>query len=324
MQDKPATNKLEALLTLAKDDLGSRRKSPWRWIIFGAIVFAVAGSFFWWVGGPKVPPRPFLIMASDAIALPDEQVSLVARIETVDDPADLQGIDHTPLVIQETVTNLQRTVVCDARGFARTEASFSASLLPLTWFVRYPGEVRRKPVQAKGAVYVRPPTTAWLIVDADHALPAISEQEFWDRNGIDVPLVTGALTALREASKHREIVYVAASADTVSKHLRLKAWLARGWAPASEQPPPGPLLTRAGIPSDAGPAAFLQSVATDLQKRFTPPIVALAARPEEARAFLDAGVRTLVVGDGDGSPAGAVVLKSWSDKLVEKIEGSDR
>src|SRR5262249_28540541 len=155
-------------------------------------------------------------------------------------------------------------------------------------------------------------------------LPAITEQEFWKREGIDVPLVPGALAALREASKSRQILYVASSADTVNKHLRFQAWLARGWAPAAEQPPPGPLFTRAATPTEMEPGAFLQGVAVNLQKRFAPPVAALAARPEEAKAFLEAGVRTLMVGDDGTAPPGVFVLKSWSDKLAEKIEGRMR
>jgi hypothetical protein len=324
MAEKPATRKLEALLTLAKNDLGSRRKSPWRWVISGAIVFALIGVFCWSVGTPRGSPRPFLVMACDAIALPDEPVSLTGKIETVDDPNDLQELNRTPLVFQETVNNRQQTETCDALGIARIEASFSSSVLPLTWFVRYPGSTRRPPAQAKGVVYVRPQATPWLIVDADHVLPALSEQEFWRRDGIDVALMPGSLAALREAQKLKEIVYVATSADTASKHLRLKAWLARGWAPASQQPPHGPLLTPAASPSGISSQAFLQGVVTDLQKRYTPPLVALAARPEEAKVFIDAGVRTILLGDDDGAPPGAIVLKSWSDKLAEKIEGATR
>ena len=322
MHEKPATRKLEVLLSLARSDLGSRRKSPWRWVISGVIIFGFAALFFWWVGTPESSPKPFLIMACDAVALPEEPISLIGRIETAEDPADLQGIDRTPLVFQETVTNRQQTIRCNDRGIARFEASFSSSLLPLTWLVRYPGAARRPPEQARGIVYVRPAATAWLIVDADHALPAIPEQEFWKREGLDVPVMLGAVAALREARKNREIIYVATSADTVGRHLWLKAWLARGWAPASQQPPDGPLLTRAA--TDMSAQGFLQAVATDLQKRFTPPVVALTARPEEAKAFLDLGVRTLLLGEGDGIPEGAIVLKSWSDKLAEKVEGSGR
>jgi hypothetical protein len=321
MEEKPATRKLEAILTLAKDDLGSRRKSPWRWIICGGLLVALVGSFFWWVGTPKPPPKPIVIMASDAIAKPEEPVALLGRIETADDPTDFHDIDHTKLIGQETVSNHQWSVDCNARGVAQFDTTFGSSQLPFTWFVRFPGTPRRPPVQAKGAVYVRPQETPWLIVDADHALPAISEQDFWRREGIDVPLVHGALAALREASARRQLVYVASSADTVSKHLRFQAWLARGWAPASEQPPPGPLFTRAATPVDVDASAFLQSIAGSLQKRFAPPVVALTARPEEARAFVEAGVRTLMVGDDGSAPPGVFVLKSWSDNLAEKIEG---
>jgi hypothetical protein len=320
MHEKPATRKLEVLLSLARNELSSRRKSPWRWVISVAIIVAFVALFFWWVGLPRGIPDSFVVMASDAIAIPDESTALVGKIENESDPANVQGIDHSPLIFQETVTNRQQTISCDDHGIARFETSFSSSVLPLTWFVRYPGAPRRPPAQARGIVYVRPPTTAWLIVDADHALPAISQQEFWKREGINVALMPGALAALREARKSREIVYVASSADTVNKHLRLKAWLARGWEPASQQPPDGPLLTR--TTTDMSSQAFLQAVAADLQKRFTLPVVALAARPEEAKAFLDAGVRTLLLGDGEGAPQGAILLKSWSDRLTEKMEGA--
>jgi hypothetical protein len=322
MNEKPGTRKLEALLTLARSDFGSRRKSPWRWVISLGILLAFVALFIWWVGLPKASPKPFTIAACDAVALPDEPITLVGRIETESAPDDVQGLARTPLVFQNSISGQQQASTCDDRGIAHFQASFAASLLPVTWFLRYPGTAHRPPVQARATVFVRPPTTAWLIVDADHALPAIPEQEFWEREQFEVPLMPGALAALREVAKHRAIVYVAASADTVRKHLRLKAWLARGWAPPKEQPPDGPLLTR--VTTELSSPTFLQAVAADLQKRFPSPVVALAARPEEAKAFVDAGVRTLLLGDGDGAPQGAIVVKSWSDKLEEKVEGARR
>jgi hypothetical protein len=322
MNEKPATRKLEALLTLARSDFDSRRKSPWRWVISGAILLAGAALFFWWVGLPKSSPKPWMMVACDAVALPDESITLVGKVETEGEPGDMEGIKNAPVVFQETVSNQQQTSACDGQGIARFQASFPASPLPLAWFLRYPGTARRPPVQARGAIFVRPPQTVWLIVDADHALPAIPEQEFWARERLQAPLMPGALAALREVRKDREIAYVATSAETVRKHLLFKAWLARGWASPKEQPPDGPLFTRAE--SELSAPALLQAVAADLQKRFTSPVVALVARPEEAKAFIDVGVRTILLGDGDGAPRGAIVVKSWGDKLAEKIEGAGR
>ena len=321
MNEKPATRKLEALLTLARSDF-DRRRSPWRWVVSGAILLAFVALFFWWVGLPKSAPKPWMIVACDAVALPDESITLLGRVETEGDPTDLGGIKNAPVVFQETVSNQQQTAACDQQGIARIRASFPASPLPLAWFLRYPGTTRRSPVQARGSVYIRPQQTAWLIVDADHALPTIPEQEFWERERLEAPLMPGALAALREVRKNREIVYVATSADTVRRQLLFKAWLARGWAPPKDQPPDGPLFTRAE--TDQLAPVVLQALAADLQNRFSSPVVALAARPEEAKAFIDAGVRTILLGDGEGAPHGAIVVKSWGDRLAEKIEGANR
>ena len=231
-----------------------------------------------------------------------------------------QVLKGTPVVAQETIGNAQQTKPCDPSGLARFEYSFAASALPVTWFARYAGNANRKPAQARGMVYIRPRSTAWIVIDADHALPALPEQEFWEREGIDVPLASGALAALRELRTRREILYVASSADSVSRYLRLKAWLARGWAPASQQPPDGPFLSRTTGNQTSG--EFLETVVKDLQSHFEPPVIALAARPEEAQAFLRGGVRTLLLGDGESAPQGAIVLKSWSDGLSQKVNSS--
>ncbi|CAN5359270.1 hypothetical protein BH10PLA2_BH10PLA2_34160 [soil metagenome] len=318
MEPKPAVNKLEAILTLARSDLGSRRKSPWRWIITGMILFAFIGAFAWWVTKPREQAQPILIMAADAIALPDESVVLTSRIENAAEPGSLQGLAGTPIVGQDSLTNTPHALRCDSAGLTQFTASFSSSELPISWFARFAGDANRKPVQTRGIVYVRPPSSTWIIIDADHALPALAEQDFWKREGIDVPLMPGALAALRELRAKHNIVYVSTSANSVSRHLRFKAWLGRGWAPALQQPPDGPLLSRAT--SDLEPAAFLQATVTNLQKQFPAPIVALAARPEEARAFLDAGVRTLLLGDAEGAPKGAVIVKSWNDAVAAKAQ----
>lgn len=318
MDRKPAAQKLEAILSLARSDLTNRRKSPWRWIIFVALLLGMIAGFFWWVGTPGPPVKPFQIMASDAVSLPDEPITLIARIESFGDPEDSQVLKGTPLIAQETIGNAQQTRQADESGMARFEFSFAASALPVTWFVRYAGSAWRPPAQARGMIYIRPKSTAWIVIDADHVLPAVPEQEFWNREGIDVPLAPGALPALRELRTKREILYVASTADSVSRCLRLKAWLTRGWAPANQQPPDGPFLSRASGNQTA--AEFLETVVKDLQSHFEPPVVALAARPEEAEAFLRGGAHTLLLGDGEKAPQGAIVIKSWSDGLSQKAD----
>jgi hypothetical protein len=322
MEQKSAARKLEAILSLARSDLASRRKSPWRWIIAAGILFGLIAGFAWWVGLPREPARPFTIMAADAIALPEEAISLVARIDNATGPADGHGLAGTPIVFQDSIDNSQQVIRTDPLGIANFTAAFRASALPVSWFARFAGDAGRKPVQARGIVFIRPPTTSWIVIDADHALPALAEGDFWKREGIDVPLMPGALAALRELKAKREICYIASSADTVNRHLRLKSWLGRGWEPARLQPPDGPLLSRAT--SEFGPAEYLKSSVADLQKRFGTPVTALAARPEEAQAFLAAGVRTLLLGDGNDAPSGAVVVKSWNDGLAAKVDGSAR
>ncbi len=321
MEQKSATSKLEAILSLARSDLGSRRKSPWRWIITAAILFVMIAGFAWWVGLPREPVRPIVIMAADAIALPEEAISLIARIENASGPEDLAGLAGTPIVFQDSVDGSQQVIRSDSHGLISFTAAFRASPLPVSWFARFAGDADRKPVQSRGIIYVRPPATRWIVIDADHALPALAESNFWKREGIDVPLMPGALAALRELKTKREICYIASSADTVNRQLRLKSWLGRGWEPARLQPPDGPLLARAS--SELGPAEFLQTSVADLQKRFGSPVTALAARPEEAQAFLAAGVRTLLLGDADGAPKGAVLVKTWSD-VAAQLEGSAR
>jgi hypothetical protein len=322
MEPKPAVNKLEAILTLARSDLGSRRKSPWRWIISGLILFALIGGFAMWVSRPREQGQPILIMAADAIALPDEPVVLTSRIENAAEPGNPRGLAGTPVICQDSITNTQHALRCDSAGMTQFTTSFASSELPISWFARFAGDAYRKPVQTRGIVYVRPPTSTWIVIDADHAMPTLTEQDFWKRDGIDVPLMSGALAALRELRAKHNIAYVATSANSVNRHLRFKAWLGRGWAPALQQPPDGPLFSRAT--SDLEPAAFLQATVQNLQKQFPAPVVALAGRPEEARAFLDAGVRTLLLGDGEGAPKGAVIVKSWNDAVAAKVAASGR
>jgi hypothetical protein len=319
MADKPPLKKLDALVLLAKSDLGSRRKSPWRWFVLLAVICLVIALFGWMVSAP--PPVPALLLAAaDGIALPDEKIMLIARVEAKT-PVPEPKLEKTPLYFQESVSNRVQEVLTDAAGVVRQEATFPGSILPATLFVRYPGDaLRRSACQAASSIYVRPKDTAWLIVDADHALPAGTEDDLWGSNNLRIGLEPGAVAALRGLRGRREIVYVASSAEHVLQYLNLKAWLEGGWKPTAEQLPPGPLLARATAGKECTAQEFLGAVAADLQKRYAPPVVALAARPEEAHAFLDAGVRTIMLGAGD-VPKGAIPLKSWSDGLMEKIEG---
>ena len=166
--------------------------------------------------------------------------------------------------------------------------------------------------QATSRVFVWPPETSVLLVDAERALADGDPEKLWTANNLDIRPWSGAVTALRAARAKYRICYLSAGVDQPARYNKLRAWLECGWALESEQFPDGPLLAPAGCLPLSG-VEFLQVTFKQLRQCFHGAAVAVTAENENARCLHQAGWRTFLLSETGEAPEGVMVIKSWSE-----------
>jgi hypothetical protein len=255
-----------------------------------------------------------LLLASfDEVALPDETISLCARVESLGEVRSGANLVGCPLYFQDLKNDRREQSATDRDGRVTLQRSFSACAVPIEIMVRYPGEgPQPHGNQAKSRVFVWPPEADLLVVDAELALADIDETSLWTANNLDIRPKPGAVALLRPARAKYRIAYLSTGADRPARYIKLRAWLERGWAPEQEQFPDGPLLAPACDPLRST-AEFLQAKLKDLKERFHGTTVAITARGEHALLFQEAGWQTFLLNATAEKPEGVKVVSSWSE-----------
>src|SRR5262249_52916888 len=151
------------------------------------------------------------LAAYDAVASPDQAISLYARVEpdSTHRSANLNGLD---LRFQITATQQDETMATDAAGSAAIDWRASQGRKPVVEF-KVPHQSTENPKNAirdQGRVFILPVDSKLLVVDVDYALT-----EGVDRlAGNTAPkLRLGAADSLRKLSKKYKIVYTSAGAN---------------------------------------------------------------------------------------------------------------
>jgi hypothetical protein len=304
---------LDALLVLARASFGDRRRrSPVRIVVTLLVLALLVGLpiyFFW--PGPQHPP--LLLAAFDQVALPGENITLCARVEPLGEDDTTANVARRELYFQELQKDWWKETATGRDGMATVERSFAAAKAPVEIIVRYPGDGQRQHgTQTKSRVFVWPQESALLLVDVESTLPD-REANLWTANNLDIRPRPDAVTLLRAARSKYRLVYLCAAADRPSRYNKLRAWLERGWAPAQEQFPDGPLLARSCRLPGSETADFLQATLNDLRERFQGTIVGITGDRDTARLFHASGCRTFMLGETGNTPDAVTMIQSWSE-----------
>jgi hypothetical protein len=312
MQDN-SRKKVDALLLLAKTAIGDRRRRSWPAILATLAVLLILLTVIVWLFLPSPALPDLLLAAFDTVALPNEAVTVAARLEPREQPLADVRLAGLLLYFQESKSpELLGKVATNAGGLATLEPRFPEQPHPLEIIVRFPGEEnRRKSAEARGRVFIWPADTQVLVIDADHVLANIDEPKFWVTNNLDVRSLPGAAQVLQKARSRFRVVYLSGGADRVPRYNKLLAWLQRT-APASEQFPEGPLLAPASQ-SAVDRATFERETLKHLRVSFAGTVVGIAGRAEESEIFHQAGLKTWQLGGSDDSPKDVTAVKSWKE-----------
>ena len=171
--------------------------------------------------------------------------------------------------------------------------------------VRFAGSRNHRPAAATARVFAWPAAEPALVVDIDGTISDLRERDVLFADNAAIPAIAGAVDALTRLARSHRVIYLTARDESL--YNKSRGWLeARGF-------PEGPLFTRDYNVFGPGRGAFKRQFLVDLRRRFPGVVAGVTDTPADAQAYLDAGLKAIVLGpDGGGRfPPGAVVVPSW-------------
>jgi len=304
--DEAGKKKVDAILLLARESFGGRRRRSLVTLLTIFVVLAGLGSlaliYFW----PRGSLPKLVLAAFDQVALPEEEVTLAAQLEPIEELPSDGDLSACALFFQELSSGgLVGKVATSPEGRAALKARFPASTEIV---VRFAGEGdRRRGVESnKARVFVWPAQSSLVVVDAVSALADIEATKFETTSNLDIPSRAGAAAVLRTLAAKRRIVYLAPETTRALSYNKLSAWLERAVVP-HEKLPEGPLL----VSADEEPAIF--ATAANLKTRFRGAVIGITGARDHARQFREAGLKTYFLGQSKELPDGVTAASSWKE-----------
>jgi hypothetical protein len=310
--EEPAKKKVDALLLLARSSFGGRRRHSLVIILVVVAALLILLTVVVWMSSSAASTQQLVLAAFDQVALPNEEVTLTARLEPVGEPQE-QDLSGCRLFFQDLSTGeLLGKARTSAHGTGAIKARFAAQAAPAEIMVRYPGDgEQRRGTPARARLFVWPEGTPVILVDAANTLAAIEPARFDSTGNLDIRPSPGGAAALRALAKTHRVVYLAPDAVRPLSYNKLFAWLERASLP-EDQFPGGPVLAPAGDESDADAAAFIHATCAYLGQRFKL-TAAIAGSMKNAQHLRDEGLKTYMVGEGHDKTDGVVTVASWKD-----------
>ena len=276
-----------------------RRRFPVIGMVTLAVIVGMLGLIAW-LTWPAPDPGELWLTVYDGLGNPDEEVALRAQLGPQKELARNAKLDGFDLWFLQPETGLREQTATDVAGLAGVPWRASVGKGPFREvLVRYPGDGRRRGLEATGRVFVWPRESSLLVIDADHALALTSRSS---GGSTDRVLLPGVADALRKAKGAHRIVYLTAEESSPVAYYHLATWLKQSGPTGEPQVPSGPLLNRAAYPAD-DPAGFYRLALEDLKKRFEGKLTGIAGRAEEEGSFQQAGITVLRTGSRERKAA---------------------
>src|SRR6266436_4699848 len=170
--DQAGKKKVDAILLLARESFGGRRRRSLIGLMIILAALAGIGVFAIYYFWPRGSLPKLVLAAFDQVGLPDEEITLSAQLEPIDELAPEQNLSGCTLFFQElTSGGLLGKVTTSPEGSATLRKSFPA---PTEVMVRFPGDgERRRGAEAKARVFVWPADASLVMVDAVSTLADI-------------------------------------------------------------------------------------------------------------------------------------------------------
>jgi hypothetical protein len=272
------------------------------------VALTIIGYFLW----PTDPPR-VAVAAYDAVARAGDPIDLHARVEKEDGEKSnrLGGLE---LHFGVPASKFDTSAKTDEQGAAEARWPAPSKGGPVAEFTVIHDLKREKHVvRDSGRAFFWPPKeTKLLVVDADHALIYADDETLRTARPTELKPREGAPAELTKLAASYKIVYLTSAMDQPQTYKKLRTWLRQPALP-SLRLPDGPLLGPFEPLGEGDRELFTIGQIEALKKSFPGEALGIAGRPVEAKMFLDAGWRTILIGKSSDAPKGAAIADSWSD-----------
>lgn len=244
------------------------------------------------------------LTAYDLLACPGDPVTVRAKLEHQGFGGLNPDLRGSPLRFTCTPA-FARTVATGFDGRAEVTVRLAPeSPRVVRVKVRYEGSRNHQSAEATARVFVWDPQRPLLVVDIDHTISDLREFDVLLTDNARIPTLPGAVEGLSKLAREYGIVYLSARDEAL--YNKTKAWLTvRGF-------PEGPLFTRDFVPWVSRESYKSQYIA-DLKKRFPNLRAGIGDRVGDARAYLDNGLKALIIAPDQSArlPERALVVSSW-------------
>lgn len=299
----------DALAKQLKDKLVKRRLQPWKLVLAALAASVVVLLLLAWWMYPRPKPRPLLVMAFDVICTVDEVPQVRAQLHAQaddDEPRRLKGLKIVflePLLPPPPNGKKPREtqIESDEHGQGALEWPLHEPTLTEYSVLHIDPELGTASVRDGGRIFVWPRDAPLLLVDADETLIA---------KDVDAE----ALATLQKAAKEGwRIVYLAPASTDAHAFRKARRWLHEKQAKL----PLGPVLGRGRYPSDEPLDAVRADGYKRLTAKFTGKALAIVKSAEAAQIAKDAGLRTVMIGEGP-APAEVLHVLKWGDIPIKR------
>ena len=242
----------------------------------------------------------------DQLLLPGEPIALEAKLEH-DGIAGLNP-DMRGYPLRFTIpTVLDQEVMTAREGVAALSVRSShASEGPTRVIVRFPGSRLHRPVEVAGRIFVWPAASPILMIDIDHTISDLREFDVLFTENAHIPALPGAVEALATLARRYRIIYLTARDHAL--YNKTRAWLRGAASPRAR-------CSRATTTSGRRGAPSSETSSPSSRRRYPNVAVGVGDRPDDAQAYLDNGMKTLIIDPtGEGRfPGQVLVVSSWRE-----------
>jgi hypothetical protein len=274
-------------------------RRPWR-AAFALLVLGAAAA----TGADDDDRYAVKLTAFDQLARPGEAVAVRAKLEHAGFAGLNPNLRGYPLrFVGPRGLDVEATTVRD--GLAEAGLRYrETSRGPLRVRVTFPGTRNHRPAAETARLFVLGAEARLLVVDVDHTISDLRELDVPFTENVRIPSLPGSVETLNRLARDHLVVYL--SARDESLYNKTRDWLRqRGF-------PDGPLFTRDYSIWESA-ETFKRQFIADLKKRFPHVEAGIGNTANDARAYLDNGLRAFILDPaGTGRfPEQALVVRSW-------------
>jgi hypothetical protein len=325
-QKKPeGQKKPDPVTLLAQNRAAKARQQVRKGVLLAVLALLLLLGLIGWLAWRSPKDLPVRVVAFDQVATPDVPAALRAQLRPENPEDEGANLDGHALFFNDSMHGGQigkpranplrgEKATTDKAGAGAVQSSYPASDRPYPFVVTLLDDQEKLRSYDNAAVYVWPPGSRLLVVEARSALLKETEEGFRSKKPFSLAAYPGAAAALKKAARGKyRIVYLATGPTRPEDYQKLRGWLQRFIPVTGRVFPEGPTLGRPNYSDGSDEAGAQRQVLRFLRERFRGRMVGLVRRAGDARVFQEAGLATALIGKDPDAPRGVKRVKSWAE-----------